>query len=742
MPSSAVAGHGVVSPSFLQSYAARLPLWVLCGAVLGVLTGLVLGERSIALRPVGIVYSMMIESVVYPYLFSSLVGGLGALAPSEAWRLVKASWPVYLFLWAIAFTAIMALGSAIPASPAPVEIIAGAPTAGAASFIDLFVPQNIFVALSRNDVPAVVAFFVAFGFAIQRVDKKATLIEAIEVIRRGSLAIWSWVVYLAPIGVFALFASTAGSIEPQAAEELAIYVSLFFIGVLILTIWIVPGAMTALAPLHVREILDELRPALVIAIVTTLSVAALPLIEKSAVRLLAKCGVDGEETADVVRATTSLSYVFVQVGNYFIGLFVLYASFLFKVPLTSTQHTMLPVMTLLSGIGSPSTTVEGVQFLAHWIGLPTETLPLYIESMAVTRYGQVIVSVMAIGAAAIAVPLLYFRAVAWRPGRMAMTLAVGAGAFVIPIGATRTISDRLFAPAATARLLERTIDPKITKGVHAIVHADLPPDLGPVPGAPTLQGIRERKTLRVGYGRDITPFTYRNRSEALVGFDMSYAYELARDLHVDLDFYPIDWSTVTDDLIKHRFDIVMAGAYLTDERLRRLAVTNPYFVSPLALITRSDRVDGFLTYDRVKSRSDLTVAVFRDPVLVPLVHDILPLAHVVTLESYDQLEGRRDVDAALWSLAQARSWASRHTGFTAVEPENMGSPLVFGYLLPPQSSDVSQFLNLWLSLHDNNGFRARQIAYWIDNSVPAARKPRWNLLDDVVAPAWWADHAR
>jgi len=83
--------------------------------------------------------------------------------------------------------------------------------------------------------------------------------------------------------------------------------------------------------------------------------------------------------------------------------------------------------------------------------------------------------------------------------------------------------------------------------------------LQPIEGPPTLEGIRARGVIRVGYGRDIVPFTYFNARGDLVGFDISYAYALAHSLHVRLELVPIDWETLEADLTAHRFDIVMAG---------------------------------------------------------------------------------------------------------------------------------------------------------------------------------------
>jgi len=74
--------------------AARLPFWVLLGALAGVLAGLTFGDRMATLQPIGVVYAMLLESVVYPYILSSLIVGLGSLASSRTRELLRASWMI------------------------------------------------------------------------------------------------------------------------------------------------------------------------------------------------------------------------------------------------------------------------------------------------------------------------------------------------------------------------------------------------------------------------------------------------------------------------------------------------------------------------------------------------------------------------------------------------------------------------------------------------------------------------
>jgi Na+/H+-dicarboxylate symporter/ABC-type amino acid transport substrate-binding protein len=718
-----------------------MPIWVLAGAFLGILTGLTFGARAAFFQPIGIAYSMMLESVIYPYILSSVIVGLGALAPARAWRLFQASWIVYLCLWIAVFATIYLLAAAIPPTPPPVQVTASAGGATLA-LLRALIPGNITAALGHNLVPAIVVFALAFGLALQRISAKASLLEAMEAIRHASLLIWTWVVYLAPLGVFALFASTAGTIAPRMADTLAVYLGLYLIGCFALAFVILPLALSAIAPASAKELLAELQPAFVLALVTTLPTTALPLIQGVAERMAAKVGQksdDGsgasEEAKDITRATISLAYVFASLGNYFTALFVLYAAHHYRVTLDAFQTLLLPVMTLLSCSGSPSTTIEAVKFMSQWLVMPDSTVPLYIEAMTVTCYGQVALSVAAYAVAAIAVPLVYFRRTSWRPVRAIAALGIGLLLFAGAALGLRLLSARLFPPPSDATLLAQSLDPALTSTVPAVVAERTPQSLTPIAGPATLNGIRARGVIRVGYGRNIVPFSYANAKGDLVGFDVSYAFKLAQDLHVRLELVPIDWDSVVAELDAHRFDIVMAGAYVTSARLQDVEVTDSYFESPMALLARTEKALHYLSYESIADVPALTLGVLNAAVLPPLARQLFPKARIVTFDGYDDLLRHPEIDAAFWSLAQARAWASAHPGYSAVQPAGMGAPFIFAYLLPPDAEGLTRFVDLWLSLQARNGFRDAQIAYWIDGEPRVSRTPRWNLIDNVLRPA-------
>jgi proton glutamate symport protein len=235
----------------------NLSAWVLVGAAVGALCGLFFGEYAAVLEPIGGVYVALLEMVVFPFIVSSLLHGLGSLRSATALRLLRTGWPAFLLAWGGTLAALWLLAQAIPEARPPIVVTADRGQ-GASQLVSLLVPANPFTDLSRNYVPAIVVFCVFYGIAIQRIENKQGVLSGLEVVKQASVTIWKWVVRMAPVGVFALFADLAGTIRLEVVGNLFLYVILFFGGALILAFWMIPSLIAALVPIGHRELLKEL----------------------------------------------------------------------------------------------------------------------------------------------------------------------------------------------------------------------------------------------------------------------------------------------------------------------------------------------------------------------------------------------------------------------------------------------------------------------------------------------------
>jgi len=103
------------------------------------------------------------------------------------------------------------------------------------------VKDALAIARSGGIVPAIVVFSVALGVALIGIENKATLLDVLETITTALDRITGTIVRLAPIGVFALMASAAGTLELADLGRIQVYL-LSYVGVaLVLVLWVLPA---------------------------------------------------------------------------------------------------------------------------------------------------------------------------------------------------------------------------------------------------------------------------------------------------------------------------------------------------------------------------------------------------------------------------------------------------------------------------------------------------------------------
>ena len=182
----------------------------------------------------------------------------------------------------------------------------------------------------------------------------------------------------------------------------------------------------------------------------------------------------------------------------------------------------------------------------------------------------------------------------------------------------------------------------------------------------------------------------------MVGYDIAFAYQLARDLNVRLRLIPFEWTALAQNLTDGRFDIAMAGIYVTEDRLLAFKASTPYFQSPLALFMPRERAESFTSRTKILEHPDLKIGVFNDPVLIPRLARTFPNAEIVIVPGYDQVPDFSKIDAAIWTLVQAEALATAHPRLMAVVPRDTGNPYLLAYLMPPgaENSRISLITGL------------------------------------------------
>ena len=112
----------------------------------------------------------------------------------------------------------------------------------------------------------------------------------------------------------------------------------------------------------------------------------------------------------------------------------------------------------------------------------------------------------------------------------------------------------------------------------------------------TIEQIMKRGKLRVGFESGYTPFEMTNKKGEFIGFDMDYARRLAKDMGVK--FVPINtaWDGIIPALMTGKFDIIMGGMTITQERNLKVNFADPYIVVGQTILLNKKLKDQVLSY--------------------------------------------------------------------------------------------------------------------------------------------------
>ena len=118
----------------------------------------------------------------------------------------------------------------------------------------------------------------------------------------------------------------------------------------------------------------------------------------------------------------------------------------------------------------------------------------------------------------------------------------------------------------------------------------------PVAMADTLDDIKQRGVLRVGLEPGYMPFELTNQKGEIIGFDPDVAKRMAKKLGVKLELVSTAWDGIIPSLMTGKFDIIMSGMTITDERAEVVDFATPYIIIGQTVLLRKDLADEVTSY--------------------------------------------------------------------------------------------------------------------------------------------------
>lgn len=118
------------------------------------------------------------------------------------------------------------------------------------------------------------------------------------------------------------------------------------------------------------------------------------------------------------------------------------------------------------------------------------------------------------------------------------------------------------------------------------------------PAGDLLSQIQQKGTIVVAMEGTWAPWTYHDENDELVGYDVEVAKKIAEKLGVTATFVEGEWDGLLAGLDGGRYDIMVNGVGITQERQQSYNFSTPYAFNRTAVIVRGD-------YEEISSMADL-----------------------------------------------------------------------------------------------------------------------------------------
>ena len=117
-----------------------------------------------------------------------------------------------------------------------------------------------------------------------------------------------------------------------------------------------------------------------------------------------------------------------------------------------------------------------------------------------------------------------------------------------------------------------------------------------------LSAVKERGKLIVALEGNWKPWSYHGDNDALTGYDVEVARLIASKIGVEAEIVEGEWSGLFAGVDAGRYDVVVNGVEVTDERAEKYTFSEPYGYIRTALIVRDDN-EEIKTFEDLKGKS-------------------------------------------------------------------------------------------------------------------------------------------
>jgi len=249
---------------------------------------------------------------------------------------------------------------------------------------------------------------------------------------------------------------------------------------------------------------------------------------------------------------------------------------------------------------------------------------------------------------------------------------------------------------------------KLTKIVWVVILSVTFSSISFAQESSTISRILENGELRVGTSGNQPPYTFVNKENKVVGYEMDLATALSESIGVKLTVVQMPFNELLGALEKGKIDVIMSGMTITPERNLKAAFVGPYMVSGKSIMTKTANLEK-LDEESEINQSQVTLVALEGSTSESFVKNFLPEAKLITTKDYDSAVKMVMDDKASAMISDVEIIAVTMLRYPNSDLTALTTPLTIepiGMALPPNDF---LFVNMV-----ENYFSALQLAGYLD----------------------------
>lgn len=267
----------------------KMFLVILLSIVLGITCGIFFPEQMLKIRWVGTLFINLLKLIVLPLIFCALVSAITSMGGAKRLGSIGAYTIIYVLL-SVSFAVLIGLvllnvfkpgvgipssfilANAAPTETHPVEL---------SSFLLALFPPNIVDAAAKFEIMPIVFFSIVFAIACISVGETAKpVVSFFNGLRDVFVKMIVWLMYLTPIGLFALLgtAIAEAALQNRLVESIKgifLFIVIFLFGLFFQILWQL-AVIKFITRRNPKEFIGSASNAMFTAFATSSSMATLP----------------------------------------------------------------------------------------------------------------------------------------------------------------------------------------------------------------------------------------------------------------------------------------------------------------------------------------------------------------------------------------------------------------------------------------------------------------------------------